>query len=400
MMALGLSIACRANAASHTAVQAPTGVLTEGERFVLHSKVLSEDRTVLVSLPDSYATTGQSYPVLYLTDAQWQFDQARSSANFLARNGIIPGLIVVGVTNVDRPRDLYATRADFKSGNRVIPYPTSGNADQFLKFIQKELIPWTETHYRTSGLRILAGHSAGGYFALHAMRMRHGLFQAIIAASPWLAWDSEMELHALAKGIASQDLKTYAVFLSSANEGDEMTRNVDTLAKLLSTQRKHALLSKRVSYPHETHDSTVVKSYFDAMEWLFEGWAPARDPNSNDLEGSLSDIKSHYSQFGKRLGYIAQPPEEVVNEFGYQELRLKKVDKAIAAFELNATQYPMSANAWDSLADGFEAESKIQSAFQCCQRAVALAKTSADPRLASFESHAKRLDKQLQPSGH
>ena len=65
---------------------------------------------------------------------------------------------------------------------------------KFLEFIEKELIPWTEATYRTVPFRMLAGHSAGGNFALHAMRMKPTLFQAIIAASPWLAWDDRREL--------------------------------------------------------------------------------------------------------------------------------------------------------------------------------------------------------------
>ena len=44
----------------------------------------------------------------------------------------------------------------------MIPFPTSGNADRFLEFVARELIPWTEKTYRTSELRVLAGHSAGG----------------------------------------------------------------------------------------------------------------------------------------------------------------------------------------------------------------------------------------------
>ena len=140
-----------------------------------------------MAVPTSYATGTDRYPVLYLTDAQWQFGQTRTTVEFLARNGLIPEMIVVGVTNPDRVHDLYATRADFRQGTRVIPLPTSGNGDQFLDFIAKEMIPWTERSYRTSGLRILAGHSAGGLFALHAMRVKPGMFQALIAASPWLA---------------------------------------------------------------------------------------------------------------------------------------------------------------------------------------------------------------------
>lgn len=90
-----------------------------GERFTLHSKILGEERTVFVSVPVSYAQGTQRYPVLYLTDAQWQFDQSRTSAAFLARNGLIPEIIVVGVASSDRTRDLYATKADFKVNGRT-----------------------------------------------------------------------------------------------------------------------------------------------------------------------------------------------------------------------------------------------------------------------------------------
>jgi enterochelin esterase-like enzyme len=68
--------------------------------------VLSEERTVFVSLPASYTRSVQKYPVLYLTDAQWQFEQTRATATFLARNGLIPEMIIVAVTNTDRARPL------------------------------------------------------------------------------------------------------------------------------------------------------------------------------------------------------------------------------------------------------------------------------------------------------
>jgi uncharacterized protein len=164
-------------------VHGASAPISAGERLTFPSKVLGEERTVLVSLPQSYAHSVRRYPVLYLTDAQWHFDHTRSTAAFLARNGLIPEIIVVGVTNIDRTRDLYATRADFKQNGRTIPFPTSGNADHFLEFIEKELIPWTEASYRTTPLRMLAGHSAGGNFALHAMCVKPQLFQVVIAAS-------------------------------------------------------------------------------------------------------------------------------------------------------------------------------------------------------------------------
>jgi enterochelin esterase-like enzyme len=64
----GLAMICAAHAIAADPVRC-------GERFTLHSKILGEERTVFVAVPVSYAQGPQRYPVLYLADAQWQFEQ-------------------------------------------------------------------------------------------------------------------------------------------------------------------------------------------------------------------------------------------------------------------------------------------------------------------------------------
>lgn len=361
------------------------------QRFTISSRILGQDRTILVSLPASYGQGTQRYPVLYITDAEWQFDQAWSSAAFLARNGIIPEIIVVGVTNIDRVHDLYATRADFKEGGRTNPLPTSGSADQFLQFLQKELIPWTESKYRASSLRILAGHSAGGNFALHAMRAKPGLFQAIIAASPWMAWDDFKELKLLEPFLEGPDVKAQVLFFSSANESAEVKQSVDALNAALRSRKDTGLRWNYVYYPDETHDSTVVKSYFDGMRMVFAGWSFPRDPQTDLLVGSLDDMKAHYASFGEQFGYVQLPPEGLVSELGYQFLKSKALDQAFAAFRYNTEKYPQSANVWDSLADALEQAGKIDEALSSCRKAVSLAEKNGDPNLDSYRKHAARL---------
>jgi enterochelin esterase-like enzyme len=66
--------------AGTTTVPAMAATIAAAERLTLQSQVLGEERTVIVSLPASYTRSIQRYPVLYLTDAQWQFDQTRANA--------------------------------------------------------------------------------------------------------------------------------------------------------------------------------------------------------------------------------------------------------------------------------------------------------------------------------
>jgi predicted alpha/beta superfamily hydrolase len=377
--------------AGTTTVPAMAATVAVGERLTLRSQVLGEERTVFVSLPGSYKRSVQKYPVLYLTDAQWQFDQTRSTAVFLARNGLLPEMIIVAVTNTDRTRDLYASRADFKQNGRTIPFPTSGNADRFLEFFEKELIPWTEATYRTAPLRILAGHSAGGNFALHTMRVRPELFQAVIAASPWLGWDNRKELKELVPFLASADVKARALFFTCGDEGSDMKADLDALSSALRARKNTSLRWDSVIYPNETHDSVVIKSYYDGFRAIFAGWSVPRDPQTNFLKGSLDDVKTHYARFGERLGFALLPPQAVVNELGYQHLRMKELDAAAAAFRYNAELYPQSANVWDSLGDALDATGKKVEALTSYRKAVSLAEANGDPNLETFKKQVARL---------
>ena len=366
-------------------------VIPGGERLTLPSKILAEDRTVLVSVPESHAQGAKRYPVLYLTDGQFNFEHTRSSVRLLARNRMIPEMIIVGVTHTDRTRDLYATRADFKIDGRVIPFPNSGNADRFLEFFEKELIPWIETKYRTESLRILAGQSAGGNFALHVMRMKPALFQAIIAVSPWLAWDDHKEIKELLPFLASANVRTRALFFSYADEGPAMKADIDALTQALRARNDASFRWDQAAYPGETHDSTVIKGYYDGLRMIFAGWSVPRDTRTNLINGSLDDVKAHYAKLGERVGFALLPPEEIVNELGYQYLRTNNVAAALAAFQFNAEEYPQSANVWDSLGEALERAGKNSEALASYRKAVSIAEVNGHRNIESFRKKVIRL---------
>src|SRR5918997_278110 len=110
------------------------------KRLTVKSAVLGEDRIVLVRTPAGYETNKVSYPVLYMTDGDAHIGHTASTIEFLTRNGRISDLIVVGVTNTDRTRDLAPVKSTAKNPAGELQAPTSGGADNFLKFFETELI--------------------------------------------------------------------------------------------------------------------------------------------------------------------------------------------------------------------------------------------------------------------
>jgi uncharacterized protein len=378
-----------------TVVGTPTDI-SEGQRFTLHSAVLDEDRIVFISTPPSYNRDSQRrFPVLYLTDGQFNFDDARASAGFLSRNVVVPQMIVVGVTTIkDRTRDLYSTKADFKFGKRTTPFPTSGNGDHFLEFIQSELIPWVEGNYRTNSLRVFAGHSAGGNFALHAMRTKPMLFQGVIAISPWLSWDNHRELHELRASLATAKTPVRALYFSytdPVHDGPEMKGDIQALSAALKARNDPALRWATATYPGETHDVTFVKAFFDGLQMIFAGYEFPRDPETNILVGSLDDVKTHYAKVSGRLGASLPPPSEILDELGYRDLRQGRVDTAVAAFRFEVELYPQSPGGWDSLGDGLEGAHNMDEALRARRKAEAVAEANHDPAVESYRRRTRQL---------
>jgi predicted alpha/beta superfamily hydrolase len=127
-----------------------------------------------VHRPANYDFSSARYPVLIVLDGDWNFQHASTTVDFLADDNRIPAMLVVGIPNTDRSRDLF---------------PQNG-AENFLKFITTELIPKLDQDFRTQPYRILVGHSNGGLFGLYSVIGAPGAFKGYILASPVLESDS------------------------------------------------------------------------------------------------------------------------------------------------------------------------------------------------------------------
>ena len=156
-------------------------------------------------VPRGNADGKTAYPVAYLTDGDDFINAVGAVTDFLAKIGRAPELILVGIPHTDRTRDLTPTHVETADdGINVWQTKSSGGADKFLQFIETELMPEVEKRYRTQPFRVLAGHSLGGLFAVHALSTRPGLFNVYVAVSPSLWWDGQSEVNRFEGFIAKQ----------------------------------------------------------------------------------------------------------------------------------------------------------------------------------------------------
>jgi len=374
--------------------------ITIGESVTLTSKIMGEERTILVSTPPGYEQSEQRYPVLYMTDGAAHLTHTRGTVDFLARNGLMPQLIVVGVPNTDRTRDLTPTNAGLPQDDGALrELPTSGGASRFLDFFEQELFPHIDAHYRTLPLRLFAGHSFGGLFALNALCTRPEMFKAILAVSPSLQWDDELPLRQAKDFFDNRERLDLTLFVAMANEeeGDPQPTRLDRLEQILASAKTKGFAWQVNRMPEETHGSVVLRAHYWGLRKVFEGWRLPTDPATGRFTGSVEDIKKHYTALSNRLGVVMQPAENMLNQTGYQVLGTD-VERAIAIFQYNVELYPGSANVYDSLGEALERAGRLQQALDSYTRAVDTATELGDQRLEIFTANRDRVRGMLEAS--
>jgi len=367
--------------------QPPTGTV---KKLVLKSAVLGEERTILVRTPAGYETNKLSYPVLYMTDGDAHMGHTASTIEFLTGNGRLPDLIVVGVTNTDRTRDLTPVKSTNKNAAGELQAPTSGGADNFLKFFETELIPDIEREYRVQPYRILAGHSLGGLFAIHAMITKPGLFNSYIAVSPSLQWENGEALKRAENFLKNQKEMKVTLFVSLGNEPGAIGESFDSFKALLSKTNIKGFEWQAERMADEDHGSVVLRSHYFGLRKVYDGWQAPRDPKSGAVLGGLKGADAHYKKLSEKFGYTIPVPEQLINQMGYQYLFDGKPEEAIAVFKANVERYPNSANVYDSLAEAYERGGRIDLAEPLYDKARVLGQQNNDPNAAAYKTNYER----------
>lgn len=365
------------------------GILNIGFTQTIHSSILNEKRTIWIHIPEAYSDSEEAYPVVYLLDGNTHFKsvvgmiEALSSKN----NSIIPKMIVVGILNTDRLRDLTP-----KHGNKENGPNTSGGGETFMDFMQKELIPFIDKTYPTKPYRLFIGHSLGGLTVINTMLKRPEIFNSYIALDPSLWWSDSATLQEAKMILNNKKLSNETLYVAIANT---MTTNM-TLKNVVqdtSKQTQHIrdilefstqVVPKSTSelefkyqyYPNEGHSSLPLIATYDALRYIFlwydldKTYIPLIiNPKINETT-LIKTLTDHYEIVSSKLGYTVLPPESLVNQFGYGCLRRKLFDKAEVLFKLNVKNYPNKSNVFDSLGDFYSEVGEIDKAIIAFKKAI------------------------------
>jgi predicted alpha/beta superfamily hydrolase len=353
------------------------------------SNILKEQRQLLIYTPyqgkKSRAATKDNYPVIYVLDGENNFRSVAITVERLADMGLCPPMIVVGIPNTNRSRDLTPTTV----ANNTDGVKNSGGGERFLSFIEKELIPHIDSNYLTAPYKLLMGHSLGGLLVVHTMVHHKGLFNSYIAIEPAIWWDNHKVLNEAKAAIKKDSYTNKTLFLAIANH---MERGVDTTAVQADTSEQTELIRynldlihhvqkypenklrfKEVYYENDNHATVLFIAAYDALRFVFDCYAFPRYAGYQITNPNLpSVITDHYHKITEELGYQVLPDISLVNNLGYYALRSKRYEVAGELFALNVRNYPNEANLRDSYGDYYLAKGDKKNAIMCFKKALSI----------------------------
>lgn len=158
------------------------------QSFTISSGALAERRTINVYTPPGYDASSRAFPVLYMPDGGIgeDFPHVVTTIDSLVRRGRIRPVVVVGIENTQRRRDL--TGPTIVASDSAIA-PAVGASAAFRRFMRDELMPEVRSRYRTSDETAIVGESLAGLFVVETLLLEPDLFRRYIALSPSLWWN-------------------------------------------------------------------------------------------------------------------------------------------------------------------------------------------------------------------
>lgn len=354
------------------------------EVYTINSKLLGEKRKVRIQVPagnDNYT----AYPVLYVLDGEAQMNLATGQVQYLSESyKIIPNMIIVGIDNTDRMRDLTPSHTDVGPDGKIdtsarSPYRNTGGGEKFLQFIKQELMPFVDNRYKTAPFKILLGHSLGALMAVYCLMNHPEYFNAYIAVSPSFQWDNNALLNQVSKTSFDKE-KNRLLFFSDANEDAAFHQNQLAFDSLLQ-RKKTSLKYKRMFYPEETHISEPVKAFYDGIRFIYPEWHLPYSSSAFKKTMTSVAIKEHYALLSARYGYSVIPPhDEIIQISRFLRNDSVRIKDAVELLQINAVNYPTSAINFETLGDTFLKVGDQAKALAAYQKAIALDKDNPEIR--------------------
>ncbi|MEW6992047.1 alpha/beta hydrolase-fold protein [Colwelliaceae bacterium 6441] len=353
-----------------------------GKRYTYQSQLLGEQRELLIHLPKNYRQDEGQYPVLYLLDGASHFTHAVLATEILHQSGKIPKTIIVAIPN--------------NPGTRVRDAGKESN--NFLTHIKREVIPYVDAEYRTSGQNILFGHSAMGRVTLLAFAKHTNMFDQYIAASPAVEHSSSELFNQLKLILTKQKLIDKSIYFSVGEKAREVAGFTDGAIYLSRLFRENA--PKALSWHYEfmseqNHSTTPYLTMFLGLGKIFNDYeAPAFNSFKGFKEsGGMQELTDFFAKRGNKYQISKAVPQNKIVSLAFAFMDEGNFEQAIALLKQNSEKYDDQMQIYRALGEVYSQKKDKPQAIKAFEQALALAE--AKKTVPGWSNYFREMISQL-----
>ncbi len=245
---------------------APGPFILKYDSLEIRSEILNESRRINIWIPPAYAERTDSFFVMYMPDGGIleDFPHIAETLSELMATNSIPPVILVGIENTNRRRDLTGPSEVKKDS---VLAPLSDGAAQFRAFINDELFPEISKRYRTSGQKGIIGESLAGLFIVETFLLQPGMFDYYIAMDPSLWWNNGHLVKTAPGYLAALTGQEKRLWFAGSKDMVDYTR---PLAETFKQQAVPDLKWFYADEPAEDHATIYKATKKKALIWTFK----------------------------------------------------------------------------------------------------------------------------------
>ena len=235
------------------------------ETFNIQSTQVGEERIINVWIPENYSSIKDSFPVMYMADGgiNEDFPHIANTLSKLLKDGKINPIILVGIENTQRKRDLTGF-TDVDKDKEIAPIV--GGSEKFRAFIKEELVPEINSRYRTTNKKSIIGESAAGLFVMETFFLAPEMFDNYIAFDPSLWWNNHYLVRTAKDHLAKLPRTEKRIWFASSDATDVSPYTKD-LAEIFRIENIPNLKWKYSDEPNEKHSTIFRATKEKAIIW-------------------------------------------------------------------------------------------------------------------------------------
>jgi len=353
-----------------------------GHKYQIQSKILGEERQLLIYVPDEYRQSTDKFPVIYILDGNIHYKHAVVSVETLQKKGQIPASIIVAITD-----NKGTHRRDFVN-----------ERDNFSRFIKQEVQSFVAKKFRVNAYKTLFGHSRAGAFVLETFIKAPDSFDNYIAANPIIRKELITKFEELLEKNKSGNQSLYFSMGGVHDVGPNALVLMNKLSEQLKSKAPKSLQWKYQYFPQHVHHTTPNVSLYEGLAVNFTDY---QDPiisscqkfvDGNGMEG----VNAYFRKRAIKYYTNDKVTTNTIAGLGYAFMEGNNEKESVKLLlHVIKNIYPESIHLHRVLGNAYEKMASYEQALEIYEKMLLMANQQNKLGIDYYESQVDRVKKKM-----